>query len=74
MTAIKRASPDYQPRVRAAEHQALWRLVEGAVVDTFTCHPDYLTPKGRDHAAGSLTKRIVGQIVGKITEAHSAGG
>lgn len=47
-----------------ADHVRLWKLVEGAVVDAFTSHPDYLTDKGRSTVVRSVTKRVVGQLVG----------
>lgn len=43
-------------------YRRLWRIVDGAVADTFAHHPDYLTQKGRHGNAAriSLNKRIVG--------------
>ena len=60
--------------MKYADHARLWRLVEGAVVDAIQSHPDYLTPKGERNAARSITKRVVGQIVGQAKEALRRGG
>lgn len=61
-----------RPQVmRAAEHRRLWRMVSGAVRGTFNAHPDYLTGYGRDHATNSITKRVVGQLVGHAKEART---
>jgi hypothetical protein len=55
------------------EHQQLWRIVEGAVADGLNAHPEYLTDRGRAAAVGSITKRVVGQLVGYHTEARKRG-
>ena len=34
------------------------------MIDAFCSHPDYLTDRGAQLAAGSITKRVVGQLVG----------
>lgn len=56
-----------------AEHVRLIRMVEGAVVDAFTQHPDYLTDKGRHAACGSVVKRVVGTLVGHAKETRKGG-
>jgi len=48
-------------------------MVEGAVVDAFTCHPEYLTGAGRHAAVGSITKRVVGTLVGHADELRKEG-
>lgn len=55
------------------DHARLWRMVEGAVIDALKSHPDYFTPKGNKNAARSVTKRVVGQIVGQAKEALRRG-
>jgi hypothetical protein len=72
---IRRASPRSPARLKAQreQHRALWGVVEGAVVDAFQCHPDYLTEKGSRHAVESITKRVAGQLAGLITEAQQRG-
>lgn len=59
--------------LKAADHRRLWVLVEGAVVDAFRCHPDYLTTKGEKAAVESITKRVVGQIVGHAKQTREGG-
>jgi hypothetical protein len=56
-----------------AEHIRLIRMVEGAVVDAFSQHPDYLTEKGRQAACGSVVKRVVGTLVGHAKETRKGG-
>lgn len=48
-------------------------MVEGAVVDAFNCHPDYLSDKGMKSAVPSITKRVVGALVGHAKEAQKRG-
>lgn len=65
-----------RPGFRAArpeDHRLLWRIVEGAVADALLSHPDYLTAKGETAAVQSITKRVVGQLVGHATEARKRG-
>lgn len=64
--------PNSSAFMKHSDHKKLWRLVEGAVVDAFTNHPDYLTPRGETHAVESVTKRVVGQIVGRAKQAQRA--
>lgn len=45
-------------------YQQLWSVVDGAVVDAFKNHPDYLTPKGRVSARPSIVKRVTGTVLG----------
>lgn len=54
--------------MKAEEHRALWVLVEGGVVDALSRHPDYLTAKGEMSAVQSITKRVVGQLVGRAKQ------
>lgn len=50
--------------MKRRDHRLLWNLVEGAVVDAMRSHPDYFTARGEATAVASITKRIVGQLVG----------
>lgn len=50
--------------MRAEDHRLLHRIVEGAVRDCFTAHPEYLTRAGQKWAVQSITKRVTGQLVG----------
>lgn len=45
-------------------YQQLWSVVDGAVVDAFKNHPDYLTKKGRASARKSVVKRVTGTVLG----------
>lgn len=53
---------------RGEMHRQLWRLVDGAVRDTFMTHPDYLTVLGSKRAVDALNKRIVGSLCGYATQ------
>lgn len=66
----RRPRPSSPAVLKHGDHLKLWRLVEGAVFDAFMAHPDYLTDRGRDHAVESITKRVVGQLVGHAHEAR----
>lgn len=49
-------------------YRQLWKLVGGAVRDTFACHPEYLTPAGRTAAERSIVKRVTGSLHGYATQ------
>ena len=66
----RRSSPKSRAAMKHADHLRLWRLVEGGVYDAFRAHPDYLTDHGRARAVESITKRVVGQLVGHANEAR----
>ena len=70
---IRRPSQSSPAAMKAADHRRLWRMVEGAVLDAFRSHPDYLTARGERHAVESVTKRVVGQLVGHASEARKRG-
>lgn len=61
---IRRPSRKDSAFLKNADHALLWNLVEGAVADAFRAHPDFLTNKGRSTVVRSVTKRVVGQLVG----------
>lgn len=71
---IRRPHRNSPARIKRRDHQRIWRMVEGAVVDAFQQHPDYLTVKGQAAAVESVTKRVVGVIVGSIQGAQVAAG
>lgn len=55
------------PRTGRA-YRSLWRIVEGAIADTINQHPDYFA-QGRARAARlSISKRVVGAILGFAEE------
>ena len=59
--------------MKHADHLRLWRLVEGAVADAFLSHPTYLTDHGSQSAVASITKRVVGQLVGNAKGTREGG-
>jgi len=73
MTASQSIKARRPAMMAQPEHSRLWRLVEGGVVDAFTMHPDYLTPAGNASAVRSITKRVVGQLVGHAKQARQRG-
>lgn len=64
MTTPKRPDRKQPGLLKHSDHARLWGLVEGAVVDAFRAHPEYLTDRGSKAVVYSVTKRVVGQIVG----------
>lgn len=73
MVKPRRLSRRHPGFLRHQDHQRLWALVEGAVLDAFLAHPDYLTARGAQLAAGSITKRVVGQLVGHAKQTLAGG-
>lgn len=53
------------PQKTMARYRQLWRVVDGAVADAFTCHPNYLTEAGkfRSVARQSIVKRVTGAVL-----------
>lgn len=74
MTKLRRSFASNPALCKYRDHGRLWRLVEGGVVDAFRTHPDYLTIKGHASAVQSVTKRVVGQLVGHANQAQGAVG
>jgi hypothetical protein len=70
MTKLRRTSKKSPALLAHGEHARLWALVEGAVVDAFVNHLDYLTDKGVQCAVQSITKRVVGTLVGHAQDAQ----
>lgn len=54
-------------------YQQLWGVTDGAVKDAFNMHPDYLTPKGRQSAVASVTKRVTGTVLSFAVAAARGG-
>jgi hypothetical protein len=73
MVAARRMDRNHPGYLKHADHARLWSLVEGAVLDAFNSHPDYLTDHGRQRAVGSITKRVCGQLVGHAKETLAGG-
>lgn len=59
--------------VSRPEHVRLWRMVEGAVVDALRQHPDFITEKGRQSLVASVTKRVVGNLLGHAQQTLRGG-
>ena len=70
MTTLRRPTARHPAVLKHRDHGRLWRLVEGAVVDAFRNHPDFLTVSGHRSAVQSVTKRVVGQLVGHAKQAQ----
>lgn len=49
-------------------YRKIWRVVDGAVADAFTMHPDYLTAKAKNGKAAQLSvvKRVTGAVKGFV--------
>ena len=59
--ALKRLKP---PREKTdGQYWHLWRVVDAAVAETFSAHPEYLTEAGRLAARESIVKRVTGALV-----------
>lgn len=63
--------PKHEPH---SEYHRLWRVIDGAIKDCFTKHPDYLTPKGNRLARLSLVKRVAGQLAYRFPEKSGKAG
>lgn len=64
------------PQKGGPDYHQLWRIVDGAVADAFAMHPDYLSLKGQSLRGGaqqSITKRVVGAIMGYTGQASVQG-
>lgn len=53
-------------------YRQMWRIVDGAVTDALTHHPDYLTAKGTRAARISVVKRVTGAVL-SFAEASAKG-
>lgn len=52
-------------------YRQIWRVVDGALRDAFSEHPDYIehvNPRRRDHIRASVVKRVTGQVHGYMAE------
>lgn len=71
--ALQRTPDRHPAAVKHADHQRLWRMVEGAVADALRSHPEYLTEQGRRCAVASITKRVVGNLAGHAKQTLAGG-
>jgi len=54
------------------DHGKLSRVIRGSVRDTINAHPEYLTEQGKAAIAGSLEKRLIGQIASLLEREGAA--
>ncbi len=73
MADLHRNQRPLRAAMKHADHQRLRRLVEGAVTDAFRSHPDYLTDRGTRLAVESVTKHVVGNLVGHAMQTREGG-
>lgn len=50
-------------------YRQVWRIIDGAVLDCFKHHPEYLTENGKRAARESIVKRATGAIIGYEAQA-----
>ena len=63
-----------KPPKGGSAYRQLWRIVDGAVADAFRNHPGYLVPRARRAAQNSVTKRVVGAVLGFAAQAAKGHG
>ena len=57
------------PQKTKALYRMIWRLADGAVMDTVRTHPDYFTDKGRTKIARmSTVKRMTGLLTSFVEQ------
>lgn len=53
------------PQKTKSLYRKIWRLADGAVMDTLRAHPEYFTERGRGKIARmSIVKRVTGSVMG----------
>ena len=65
MTKPKRRRP---PKMPHKVYGKLWRIVDGAVRDTFAMHPEYLGERSEAVVRYSVNKRVVGTLWGFVSQ------
>lgn len=56
-----------RPPKRNSLYRFVWRLVDGAVRDAFTHHPEYLASGAHEKdVRNSIAKRVTGAITGSL--------
>lgn len=65
----KRIKPE-KPLYLSGEGRKIWRVVDGAIRDALTHHPDYLTTKGAKgyQARRSIAKRVAGAVMSYLEQ------
>jgi hypothetical protein len=56
-----------------AEYKAIWRLIDGAILDALKHHPEYIAPERQQAARNSIIKRATGNVVGYLAQAKRGG-
>lgn len=62
-----------KPVKAGGDYRRVWRIVDGAIRDCFTHHPDYIDPKKLRATRESLAKRITGALLAHEAEAKAKG-
>jgi len=67
----KRLKPE-KPSYRQGFNRQVWRVIDGAIRDAFSHHPDYLTLKGSKGAAArrSVAKRATGALLSYLEQSE----
>lgn len=67
----KHLKPEKQSYLKGFNRQ-MWRVVDGAIMDAFIHHPDYLTMKGSRNqcARRSIAKRVTGSVLSYLEQRH----
>lgn len=65
---IKSEKPSHQEGF----NRQVWRVVDGAIRDAFSNHPDYLTTKGSRAACArrSVAKRVTGALLSYLEQSR----
>jgi len=59
----------YKPVKGGKVYGEVWRLVDGAIRDALTSHPQYVQPKFLVCCRMSITKRVTGAVMGYVAQA-----
>lgn len=63
------------PQKTKALYKAIWKLADGAVMDTVRHHPEYFTDKGKTKVARmSTVKRITGLLTSFVEQSTEGPG
>jgi len=54
-------------------YRSLWNAVDGALIDTINCHPDYIPQDRLMACRESILKRVTGTLV-SLAEKSAGGG
>lgn len=60
--------PPTDPLKGGRGYRRLWRIVDAAVRSALDAHPEYLTEAGRQAVVMSITKRVVGSVIGHMRQ------